>query len=226
MCIYCGTDKYRKIYENHYGIIPTDQFGRTYDIHHIDGNHKNNNYNNLKAVTIQEHYDIHYKQKDYSACLIMSNRMNLSSTEISDLSRHLANERLENGTHHFLDKNWQSNATKKAIQNGTHNFLGGELQRKRIKNNNHPFVGENNISKKRVNDGTHHFLGGKIQTETNKKRVLNGTHNLLGNEHWKKQIENGKHSSQITRTCPHCNKTGKGSGMKTWHFNNCKFKKY
>ena len=42
MCIYCGTDKYRKIYEQHHGPIPIDESGRTYDIHHIDGNHFNN----------------------------------------------------------------------------------------------------------------------------------------------------------------------------------------
>ena len=51
---------YRKIYEDHYGQIPLDEEGRSYDIHHIDGNHNNNDISNLKAVTIQEHYDIHY----------------------------------------------------------------------------------------------------------------------------------------------------------------------
>jgi hypothetical protein len=40
MCIYCTTNNYRKIYENHNGIIPKDSDGRTYEIHHIDGNHK------------------------------------------------------------------------------------------------------------------------------------------------------------------------------------------
>jgi hypothetical protein len=33
---------YRKIYEQNYGHIPKDSAGRTYEIHHIDGNHKNN----------------------------------------------------------------------------------------------------------------------------------------------------------------------------------------
>lgn len=31
MCIYCGTSNYRKIYENHHGLIPIDNSGRTYD---------------------------------------------------------------------------------------------------------------------------------------------------------------------------------------------------
>ena len=64
MCIYCGTNKYRKIYESHNGPIPKEDNGRSYEIHHIDGNHFNNDPSNLKAVSIQEHYDIHYSQGD------------------------------------------------------------------------------------------------------------------------------------------------------------------
>lgn len=52
MCMYCGTNKYRKIYVNHFGPIPKDITGRSYEIHHIDGNHLNNDPNNLKAVSI------------------------------------------------------------------------------------------------------------------------------------------------------------------------------
>ena len=52
MCIYCGTNKYRKIYENHYGTIPKDENGRSYEIHHIDVNHSNNDLHNLKLVSI------------------------------------------------------------------------------------------------------------------------------------------------------------------------------
>lgn len=32
---------YRRIYEQHYGPIPKDEQGRSYEIHHIDGNHNN-----------------------------------------------------------------------------------------------------------------------------------------------------------------------------------------
>ena len=62
MTIYTGKN-YRKIYKQYYGPIPKDEFGRRYDIHHIDGNHDNCDASNLKAVTIQEHYDIHYQQE-------------------------------------------------------------------------------------------------------------------------------------------------------------------
>ena len=64
MCIYCGTKHYRKIYQNHVGPIPKDETGRTYEIHHIDGDRENNDPNNLLCVSIKEHYDIHETQGD------------------------------------------------------------------------------------------------------------------------------------------------------------------
>jgi hypothetical protein len=54
---------YRKIYEKIKGPIP-----KGYEIHHIDGNHNNNDIDNLKCVSIQEHYEIHKKQGDWGAC--------------------------------------------------------------------------------------------------------------------------------------------------------------
>jgi len=60
---------YRKIYEQHHGPIPVESDGRTYEIHHIDGDHNNNDPGNLKAVTVKEHYNIHYAQGDYNACV-------------------------------------------------------------------------------------------------------------------------------------------------------------
>ena len=62
MTIYVKRINYRKIYETYNGPIPIDEEGRKYDIHHIDGDYTNNDPTNLKAVTIQEHYDIHWEQ--------------------------------------------------------------------------------------------------------------------------------------------------------------------
>lgn len=78
---------YRKIYIQHHGSIPKDETGRSYDIHHIDGDHTNNDILNLKALTIQEHYEIHNAQRDWAACLFMSKRMSKSPKEISELAR-------------------------------------------------------------------------------------------------------------------------------------------
>jgi hypothetical protein len=93
---------YRKIYKQHYGAIPVDEQGRSYEIHHIDNDHENNDPDNLKAVTIQEHYDIHYVQGDWSACLMMSERMKVSPEEKSRLATLHNKKLIEEGRHHFI----------------------------------------------------------------------------------------------------------------------------
>ena len=163
MCIYCTTTNYRKIYENHIGTIPREATGRTYEIHHIDGNHTNNDPTNLTAVTLQEHYDIHYAQGDYPACMIMKlQRMNYTSDEISILSIKNNLKRVENKTHHFLTRADGSSVTGDRVKDGTNPWLGGEQQKI--------------MNKKRVENGTHHYLGGKLV----KEKIENGTHNFLG----------------------------------------------
>lgn len=67
--------QHRLIYAKHYGPIPKDENGFSYDIHHIDGNHLNNNIDNLQAVSIQEHYDIHMSQGDYGAASLIKKRI-------------------------------------------------------------------------------------------------------------------------------------------------------
>jgi hypothetical protein len=72
---------YRKIWEEANGPIPLDELGRTYEIHHIDGNRKNNELSNLQCVSIEEHYKIHKNQKDYNAAFQISLRMNMTAEE-------------------------------------------------------------------------------------------------------------------------------------------------
>jgi hypothetical protein len=68
---------YRKIYEDHYGEILKDELGRTYDIHHIDGNRSNNDISNLKAVSIKQHWEIHSMQGDHDAANLIAERLGL-----------------------------------------------------------------------------------------------------------------------------------------------------
>jgi hypothetical protein len=138
MCIYCGTDKYRKIYENHYGPIPKDAVGRSYDIHHLDGNHKNNDPKNLKAVTVQEHYNIHYSQGDYGACVKLKKRLALTPEELSILaSLHNKKRWAALGRNHPAALN-----NYKRVKDGTHNFLGKDTNQKRIDSGTHNWVQE------------------------------------------------------------------------------------
>jgi hypothetical protein len=92
MCIYCPTKNYRKVYKVHYGPIPVDQQGRRYHIHHIDGNRSNNHYINLRAVSIDEHYQIHFDQQDWNACIKLLGQMRKDPAEISALAQKLSKE--------------------------------------------------------------------------------------------------------------------------------------
>ena len=216
MCIYCNTTNYRKIYESHVGPIPRDTNGRKYEIHHIDGNRKNNNITNLKCVSLQEHYDIHYSQKDWMACHKIAGKLKLSGEEISELARKHALQQLANGTHPFQKEGQQSKLAKRRIDEGTHNF-----------------VGDRNPVYRKVADGTHNFIGGELSRRVNRERVAAGTHNFLGGEQQRKlaiqKINDGTHHfigpnapSQQVWTCPICNKSGKGKGTFTrWHGDNC-----
>jgi len=70
---------YRKIWKDCNGLIPKDEQGRSYEIHHIDGNRRNNCIENLVCISIQEHYDIHYRQGDEIACHAIKLRMKTGS---------------------------------------------------------------------------------------------------------------------------------------------------
>ena len=149
---------YRKIYEQHYGPIPFDHQGRRYEIHHIDGNHNHNDPGNLQAVTIQEHYNIHYAQEEWAACLMIARRMALPPAELSELARKNTtrkNQReLAAGTHNFLGGEVQRKRNRDALANGTHHLLGPKQNKDRIAAGNHNLVGpSSNLT--RLAEGRH-----------------------------------------------------------------------
>jgi HNH endonuclease len=78
---------YRKIWIMENGPIPVDTNGRTYEIHHIDGNRENNEITNLQCVSIEEHYKIHYDNGDYGACVLIAKRMNLPPDHLSSIQK-------------------------------------------------------------------------------------------------------------------------------------------
>lgn len=139
---------YRKIYEHHYGPIGKDEYGRPLEIHHIDGNHSNNDIINLKLVTVEEHYDIHYAQGDWAACVLISaQRLNKSEKELKtlyeNLGRHnskILKQKVSEGVHHWCDPKHKENCRKNAL--------------KRVQNGTNPFL---YIGKEQIKKGTHNF---------------------------------------------------------------------
>jgi hypothetical protein len=173
---------HRKIYKDHYGSIPIDQDGRSYDIHHIDGNHLNNDPLNLKAITIQEHFDIHYAQGDYGACRKIAMRMKKSPEMLSEISKLSVQQQMREGKHSLSgkagsllakhnmkigknklgDKEWQKEKARKTIANGNFNFQGeqgSQLQQRRIKSGTHPLFGKSgsDLQKRLIAENKHPF---------------------------------------------------------------------
>lgn len=76
---------YRKLWESYYGEIP-----KGWHIHHIDGNHSNNDIHNLCCVPPQVHYDIHFARGDDYACSKLSKQHSVkertTANENNDLS--------------------------------------------------------------------------------------------------------------------------------------------
>jgi hypothetical protein len=150
---------YRKIYEEHYGSIPKDINGRSYDIHHIDGNPNNNDISNLIALSIQEHYNIHYSQGDFGACWLLSRKIKMTPEELSELSKKVQNDRIRNNNHHFVGEN---NPSKISSKNGSHPLSkekGTAHNRKMIDNGIHPLVGgkvQKQAAKILLEKGKHH----------------------------------------------------------------------
>jgi hypothetical protein len=218
---------YRKIYEQHHGPIPVDEFGKSYDIHHIDGDRSNNDPSNLKAVSLQEHIDIHLAQGDWGAVQAIYLRMVSTPEQRSAVARELNRARVAAGTHPWLGP--ENNMRK--VLNGTHQFLGGEIQRKvtadRLAAGTHNFQlmtkeERRNIQLKRIERGDHPFVG---EANPVHKKLADGTHNFLGEDHpMKVRSARGDHHWLQKRECPHCGKIGSGSGMNTWHFDKCRSK--
>jgi hypothetical protein len=67
---------YRKVWSDANGPIPRDANGRVYDIHHINGDHSDNRLENLIALSIDEHYNVHFQQGDFGACALIAKRLN------------------------------------------------------------------------------------------------------------------------------------------------------
>lgn len=85
---------WRKIWSDAYGAIPVDENGVTYEIHHVDGNKKNNNLSNLQCVSIQEHYDIHYRQGDWMACHMISERLSITLDARLELNAKISQNKI------------------------------------------------------------------------------------------------------------------------------------
>lgn len=102
----------------------------------------------------------------------------LESIEFSERMKHSNKERIENGTHHFLNSEVQRNIANSRVKAGTHHFL--TLAKERVNAGTHNFQGENNPSIKQVKEGIHLFQNKEWAKERSRKQIEKGTHSGLG----------------------------------------------
>ncbi len=145
---------YRKIYESHYGEIPVDADGRSYEIHHIDGDQNNNEISNLVALTIEDHYKIHFDNGDYGAAMLISTRMKLSKEELSEIRSKSNIQRYANGTHPAQNPKHVEASRKRQLEkvkNGVHQW---QTEKYRLEARERAFKS----NAERIASNTHIFL--------------------------------------------------------------------
>jgi hypothetical protein len=111
--------KHRRVWHDNYGDIPLDENGMTYEIHHINGNHNDNRPDNLKCVSIKEHYNIHKNQGDWRACSAILQRIK------KQVDHHDVDESFLKGENHpMYGKNHSEETCDKISKN--HADVSGE----------------------------------------------------------------------------------------------------
>lgn len=202
------TSFYRKLWIKHYGSIPVDEYGVSYEIHHIDGDRTNNVLSNLQCLSIVDHFKIHLAQGDYQAALLISEKIkNIEQLRLIGYTpKSLAAFMVE----HELGL-WSRESKTKAIQT-KRDRQSGACFNKTIQSAAGKIGGPigarvtNEIHKR---NGTG-FYSSENQSKYGKKGGKAAAPKLLGLE--KPKV-----------TCPHCGKIGGGQAlMNRWHFDNCK----
>ena len=224
---------YRKIWTQYNGPIPVDEHGRSYEIHHIDGNRENNSIENLQCLSAEDHYKLHYEKGEYFAAHLIAQRIKSSSLKeitewnISDAHREALRESK------LGDKNPMKNpVTREKVSKALKGRKKSpEAEAKRLKSREGFKHSEE--SKEKISAA----LKGKPKSEAHKQKM---SEVRLGHKRSQKSIEKQKQSSKgykhsekvkekmrkpkVKVECPYCTQVGGVSQMKRWHFDNCKLK--
>jgi len=237
---------YRKIWKDAKGPIPKDTFGRSYEIHHINGDHWDNRLENLQCVSIDEHYQIHLSQGDYQAAAAIAKRIRISPEKQKQLD-HLAGKqayKLKKGFHAFSPeekaihsrKGAQSNRGKLWWNDGTSNRRsptcpGEGWINGKIPCGSGPKVGSkigvfwnNGCANVRSEEspGPDWVRGRFLNDEQRKRRSEIAARRVVTQTHKDSITHKLKGRTQAKVQCPHCNRSGGAGPMSRFHFDNCK----
>ena len=208
---------YRKIWEKTYGKIPVDSEGRSYEIHHVDGDRSNNVLNNLKCISIQEHYEIHKKQGDESACHAIKIRMGEALTDWKHTEKAKAKMSQAKRGKKRKPHSEETKLKMSEVQKGKKLSLEHKQKLSDIKRSKEkikcPHCGK---LLDLINARRWHFENCLVVTGKTKH-----SRKPFSEEH----LNNLKKAKNVV-VCPYCKKIGGANIMRRWHFENCKnFKK-
>lgn len=77
--------KSRRVWRFHNGPIPVDENGVSFDIHHRDGDWSNDAPDNLQALSVLDHYRLHFAQGDWGAAWYIAQRFKLSTEDYEEI---------------------------------------------------------------------------------------------------------------------------------------------
>jgi hypothetical protein len=188
---------YRKLWKEYHGInIPKDEQGRSYEIHHLDGNHSNNSIENLICVSIEEHRKIHSEQGEKGAANLIADRLDK-----------------------VYERGWQHSEETRRRMSESHKGLntwskGKPNPQKTVQCPHCREIGGQSGMVRYHFDNCLRKPGNETITRTVSERFKESRRKPKSKITIPQQV-----------VCEHCNKKGGPRAMKRWHFDNCKYKK-
>ncbi|ARW58152.1 I-TevIII-like protein [Serratia phage X20] len=189
---------HRKIWIESNGEIPLDEFGRSYHIHHIDGNPSNNELSNLLCLSPNDHFELHRSQGDYGAAfLLLNNHLSISPEERSDIISKSNSARWIN----------YSEKERETIINKNRDSNISTWSSEKLRSDTGYKVKQNHLAKT------------KEQKEKESKLK-----SFSIKAAWKSNSFNAQREHMSTKVvCPHCGKEGQKAAMSRYHFDRCKY---
>ena len=125
---------YRWLWEKHNGPIPKDKNGISYQIHHIDGNHNNNELSNLICVSLDEHIKIHREQGDWASVVFLEQMRGsyVTGWKHSEETKQKISEQNKNGICGMKGKN-HSEETKIKMSKSAMGIIPDESTREKMR---------------------------------------------------------------------------------------------
>jgi hypothetical protein len=204
---------YRRIWVAYNGKIPKDIDGRSFDIHHLDGNSDNNSIGNLIAISAYEHYCIHRDKGEFGAAAMIARRMKTKPSDLSETVKLQMKKLIESGQHNFSVKGFiivrDKDGNNMRVSKNDDRLKTGELVGV---NTGFVTVKDKDGNSMRVSKDDLRFISGELKSINCGKIGYN-----LGRT-WTQT------NKRPTVKCPHCAKEGDISPMKQHHFDNCKYK--